>query len=111
MVRGQSVPLYDLEVVRQAAREQAVQYRGRRVNLDILNLGYELDDVCRCLLLLTRENFYKSHHYEGRPGDDAYRLSAPRPASAGEGFDDLYIKFCVIGDEVLVELGSFHLQR
>lgn len=111
MVRGLSVPLYDLDIVRQAARKQAIQYRGRRVSLDILNLGYELCDVWRCLLLLTPNDFHKSHFYEGRPGDDAYRLRAPYPASEGEGFDDLYIKFCVIGENVVVELGSFHLQR
>lgn len=105
------MPLYDLDDVRAAARMQRIEYRSRRAMLDTANLGYELDDVCNCLLRLTLKDFHKSHEYESGPGDDAYLLKAPRPGSEGTEIDELYIKFRLLGEHVVVDLGSFHLQR
>lgn len=103
------MPLYDLDDVKTAARREKVEYRGRKVMLNTADLGYEFQDVCACLVSLTEDDFYKSHHYDVGFGDDAYRLKTVRPGSDGIEFDELYIKFRLIGDHVTVDLGSFHV--
>jgi hypothetical protein len=103
------MPLYDLDEVRTAARRQKVEYRGRKVMSNTADLGYEFEDVCACLVRLTKDDFQKSHHYDDGPGDDAYRLRTARPRSDDTEFDELYIKFRLVGDHVTVDLGSFHV--
>ena len=101
---------YLLEDVKVAARAARIQYRGRNVQRDIANLGYDLNNVIDCLMQLSESNFRKTHIYkEGAPPDDDYTCQYTRQVD-GEGVtDELYIKFCLVDDCLMIDLGSFHL--
>lgn len=112
MVTGDAVPVYDLQDVRTAARELSISYRGRKVLRDASNLGYELKDIAACLRCLTEDNFVKTHVREGiQPDDDEYICRYQRPNSEDDEEDELYIKFCLIGGCLEIDLGSFHLPQ
>lgn len=103
-------PYYNLAAVHAAAKAENIEYRGRRVSVDIAELGYRLSDVAGCLLSLTRDGFHKAHHRRDGSIDDAYRVRYPRPGGDNE-VDDLYVKFRLVQDCLIVDLGSFHLHR
>lgn len=105
------MPHYNLNDVRIAARNQQIEYRGRNVRRDIDNLGYELNDVVGCLSSLTKQDFHKTHIYSNGDVDDAYRIDYLNPTSADNDYDSLYIKFCLIGDFLMIDLASFHQNR
>lgn len=50
---------YRLEDVRKAAQQLNIEYRGRKVQRDAANLGYEICDVADCLCQLTERDFKK----------------------------------------------------
>ena len=102
------MPVYDLEQVRAAAKQGSVAYRSRKVNNDVLNLGYDFDDVCKCILGLTAAEFRKTHEYEDDAPDDGYRTVFGAGGDKAHQ-DELYIKLRLCGDELIVDLGSFHL--
>lgn len=106
------MPVYKLDSVRIAAREGKIEYRSRKVNRDITNLGYELKDVKTCLLSLAEKDFHKSHHYQdGQPSDDAYVINFHKPQNddSDEVVDRLYVKFRLVDDYLCIDLGSFHV--
>lgn len=106
------MPIYDLSIVINSARALNISYRGRKVNTDITNLGYTLQDVAKCVSSLTSCHFVKSHSYEHRIPDDEYRIQFPRTNDDGEiVVDDLYIKFSLIENTLYIDLGSFHLPK
>ena len=100
---------YNLDDVRKAAKSERIEYNGRRVAIDVAELGYQLDDVIRCLLAISSDAFHKTHEYQS-VFYDAYVTSFPRPGGEGQ-VDELYVKFALIGDFLSISLGSFHLQR
>ena len=102
------MPIYSLQDVCDAAMRQDIEYRGRYVTRDTVNLGYGLEDVAKCLMNLKKGEFHKSHYYEDRPADDAYRTSFPRPDGDGEEMDELYVKFSLSDGCLSIDLGSFH---
>lgn len=106
-----SVPEYDLNDVKSAAQRQNIEYRGRIVQRDINNLDYELVDVAQCVVQLSEDDHRKSICYEDRPIDDVYRCTFTKAGNEESGPDDLYIKFCLIDDYLIIDLGSFHLCR
>ena len=91
-----SGPEYDLNNVKAAARRLKIEYRGRIVQRDINNLGYELADVARCVMRLS---------------DDVYMCTFTRVGNEESGPDDLYIKFCLVDYCLSIDLGSYHLRR
>jgi hypothetical protein len=104
------VPCYCLDTVRTAAKNDQIEYRGRKAQRDITNLGYEHKDVLACLISLTESDFYKT--YQRNDSDDindAYRIDYPNPSSKNGGLDSLYIKFCLINNHLMIDLASFHL--
>lgn len=101
---------YDLGKVKAAAQGSNIEYRGRKVSRDIANLGYTLEDVANCLCQLAPSDFRKSHTYQNQPPDDEYRCTY-FPSSDAETADDLYIKFCVVDDVLIIDLASFHLTQ
>jgi hypothetical protein len=104
------VPRYDLEEVKQAALAYKIEYRGRKVQRDIANLGYQLRDVVQCLAQLRESDFSKSIDYKnGQAIDDVYIIKYPKPNSEYIEFDSLYVKFCLINGNLSIELASFHL--
>ncbi|PPK51352.1 MqsR (Motility quorum-sensing regulator) toxin of toxin-antitoxin system [Marinobacter persicus] len=104
------MPYYNLDEVRSAAKAERIRYRGRRVFLDAANLGYQLADVISCLCGLTLEEFQKTHFREDGSIDDAYVTRHPRPDGDG-ALDELYVKFSLVDDFLMISLGSFHLSR
>lgn len=101
---------YDLEQVKAAAQNLDIEYRGRKVSNDIANLGYSIRDVSNCLRLLSPNDFRKTHNYEVQPSDDEY-ICQYRKDSDDEEYDELYIKFCLIGGHLVIDLASFHLPQ
>jgi len=103
-------PGYALERVHELASRQAVQYqRPGRVETDIDNLGYTLDDVCACLRALESEDFRESVQYTpGKRWHDVYRL---RWRSRDGATDPLYIQFHLGHDCLVLILCSFHRDR
>lgn len=101
-------PSYDLGQVRHLAALQKVVYANRSVERDAMNLGYEREDVCRCLQKLTSGDFRHSGRYDRSAWYDVYRIRFTSPA----GFvDDLYIKLSLGPGCLLIDLFSFHLTR
>lgn len=100
---------YDLEDVRQAAKSCRIQYHGRRVGVDIAELGYQLGDVAQCLAALTADEFHKTHVWNDL-AFDAYITRFARPGAEDE-VDELYVKFALLDDCLMIHLGSFHLPR
>jgi len=94
------MPNYKLDNVRRVVRNGEVRFHGRKAQRDMYNLGYEINDVKSCLLSLTDSDFHKSHNYNGR-GFDAYVVTF--------NTDQLYVKFCLMGDYLYINVGSFHL--
>ena len=105
-----SEPEYDLNDVKAAARRLNIEYRGRIVQRDINNLGYELADVARCVMRLSVDDHRSSIRYEDRPTDDVYMCTFTRVGNEESGSDDLYIKFCLVDYCLSIDLGSFHLR-
>lgn len=103
------VPSYSLTQVHELAAQGSVRYGGRTVQKDATNLSYQLEDICRCLLLLRACHFDKSIGYgeEETTWMDVYRITCSSPS---DDDDALYIKLKLVQDRVVI-LGSFHLHR
>lgn len=106
-----SLPKYDLGKVKASAKRNDIEYRGRNVQRDISNLGYELEVVARCLMQLSGSDFGKSIVYEDRPADDEYMCTFTNAGNEESEPDYLYIKFCLVDSCQVIDLGSFHLRR
>lgn len=102
---------YDLNDVKSAALQQAIQYRGRKVMCDTANLGYSLADVADCLAKLTTADYRKTHNYENQPPDDEYICKYTKRSSDDDQSDDLYIKFCLLDGCLIIDIASFHLPQ
>jgi len=111
MVRHSKTPNYDLNDAKTACQELNIEFRGRKVRLDILNLDYQLTDVALCLSKLTISDFRKTNYYSNRPPDDEYICNFTKPGNEHLQPDRLYIKFCLPESHLMVDLASFHLTR
>ena len=111
MVTSASRPEYDLAEVKTAAGELKIEFRGRKPRLDVLNLDYELNDVSLCLMQLLSSDYRKTIQYEDRLPDDEYICEFSKTGNEHLAADRLYIKFCLVEDSLIIELGSFHLTR
>lgn len=102
------MPYYSLEKIIAAANAQQVIYGGRKVGIDISNLGYTIDEVARCISQLQHENYQKTLNYDdcGKVFD-VYTINfSPRENQ----MDSIYIKLRLLENgEVQIGLGSFHL--
>ena len=88
-----SEPEYDLNEVKTAARRLNIEYRGRIVQRDINNLGYELADVAQCVMRLSVDDHRSSICYEDRPTDDVYICTFTKAGNDESRPDNLYILF------------------
>jgi len=105
------VPKYDLTAVKEAANQLNIEFRGRKVRLDILNLEYELENIALCLAQLSENDYRKTIHYADRPADDEYICHFIKSGNKELPPDRLYIKYCLFEDCMVIELASFHLSR
>ena len=101
-------PKYDLRQIHRLAAVGKVVYATESALRDTDNLGYELDDVCRCLQELKSSDFRHSGRYEGPLWYDVYRIRFTGPT---EHVDNLYIKLSLGVGCVVINLFSFHLTR
>ncbi len=103
------MPIYDLEAVQKAARKGFIRYRGRKVNRDIANLGYSLNEVTECICQLKTENFNKTISYDSdQASDDVYHMTYIfNPENNETKTDRLYLKFRFT--DGVINIGSFHL--
>lgn len=100
-------PAYALDDIRKAAENRRIRYDGRKVNSNIRELGYTLDDVARCIVGLKHEDFRKSLTYPNAVYD-VYIGQCHRPQARNA--DEIYMKLRVLGSgELSVGIGSFHL--
>ncbi len=104
------MPYYDLNIVKEAARKEKINYIGRRVYIDIANLDYDFQDVISCFCNLTESHFKKTQYYNGIAYDE-YRYSNVRCEGGEFITDDLYIKFFIKNGFLNINLASFHLSR
>ena len=111
MVTKVGLPEYDLIDVKVAASQLNIEFRGRKIRLDILNLGYELKDVALCLAQLSASDFRKTIRYEDGLPDDEYICNFVKPGNEELAPDKLYIKYCLIEGCLVIDLASFHLTR
>lgn len=84
-------------------------FASTRVQNDIANIDYGIEDVCNCLSSLTEEHFINAEKYPGsRRWLDVYRIQW---RLSGRDYDDLYIKLSLDNNCLIIELRSFHLSR
>ena len=100
------LPIYNLDEIRQAATKQQIRYAGRKVNRDIANLGYTLQDVANSIVSLTPKDFKESVDYSAK-SYDVYIKDVVRT----EQTDRIYMKLRLQenGEIKILEIGSFHL--
>lgn len=101
-------PAYLLDDIRAAADQHRVRYEGRKVNSDIRNLGYTLEDVAHCISGLQTRQFQKSLKYKDSSCYDVYirdfRQGEDKPT------DRIYMKLRLLDTGQLeIGIGSFHL--
>ncbi len=102
-------PEYDLQKIQEIALAGNVDYGSRRVMRDIENLGYSLDDVCRCLASLKKAHYRSSVRYQNTQiWLDEYNI---RFSNTPEYTDDLYIKLKITANTIQLVLASFHRNR
>lgn len=101
---------YCLDTLHQLADQKSVIYGGRRVEIDIENLGYSPEDVHGILRCFRPEDFVQSERYqESRVWMDVYRF---RYISPKNDIDDLFVKVKIATTgRVVVVVGSFHRDR
>lgn len=104
-----SYAAWALSRIHELASQGFVRYGGTRVEVDVDNLGLNLDDVCDCLTTLDEECFHHSERYAADgPWNDVYRRAW---APAGRAPDDLYIKLRMDRGCLTITLCSFHRPR
>lgn len=100
---------YSLPRVRELAREKQIVYVSRKVQRDISNLGYTMDDVCTCLASLQDGDYRESLQYaENSPWLDVYRKLWSGCDTGQLEPDSLYIKLKLNRDCTTVVIMSFH---
>ncbi|KHD05932.1 MAG: type II toxin-antitoxin system MqsR family toxin [Pseudomonadota bacterium] len=103
------MPVYSLDTIHEVAQDKnKVILLGRKVEIDVTNLGYFKAKVAACLRELHKSDFHKTIYYEDtKLTFDVYKTKCHSPL--GE-VDDIYIKLKLnYKGEVFVEIGSFHL--
>lgn len=105
--------LYDLMDVKEAAKLQNINFSGRKVSKDAAELGYQLKDIAECIYNLTPEEFKQTQYYDNRPPCDEYLCthSVKCNDDGDDVIDELYVKFCLIDNYLVIDLASFHLRQ
>jgi len=105
---AQKTPQYILEDIMSAAKVGNINMTPMSEK-DSSELGYDLEEVQKCLLSLTTKDFYtvRDFDFKGRSVPcDVYQPSYAGPDGV---IDELYIKFRYIPNWITIL--SFHLQR
>ena len=97
---------YSLDGIRRLAGFKQIELRGRRLRRHLGELGYELDDLCDCLVSLQKHHFSHSERYHNyRRWHDVYKM---RHAGKDGVSHDMYIQLRLDRDCIVIELCSFH---
>jgi hypothetical protein len=101
-----------LETIRKLVSQEQVIYGSIKVERDISDLAYSLQDVCRCLQTLEEHEFSHAERYGYGPKEvwlDVYFTTMIFTDERGREFEDeLYIKLKLNADCIAVVLMSFH---
>ena len=102
-------PTYPLDAVQSAATKYISLIPG--AEKDKLNLGYETEDVAKCICSLKLSNYCYSQDYSTKPTTqsrvvDIYTVKYIKDE---KHVDELFIKFFLSGERLIVI--SFHLER
>ena len=105
---------FDLDRIREAARQQQIEYRGGKdsnVRKTIANLGYTLPDIVNSITSLSSSNFHKTYEYPDKTFDDGYITTVIREEE--EIKDKIFMKLRLLddGEIEIVEIGTFHLPK
>ncbi|WP_111747854.1 type II toxin-antitoxin system MqsR family toxin [Salinisphaera orenii] len=101
-------PSYSLDEVQRLAARGRVNFATRKVDCDVQDLDYTLDEVCRCLTALNPGHFKESILYpDTAKWVDVYRINHDGPS---QDSDRLYIKLRIGRNAISVQLFSFHLE-
>jgi hypothetical protein len=101
-------PRYDLRQIHRLAALQRIVYANLSVVRDATNLGYGMEDVCRCLRKLKSSDFRHSGRYDSPRWYDVYGTRFTSPTGY---VDELYIKLSLGQSCLVIDLFSFHLTR
>ena len=98
---------YSLDAIHRLAKSGNVNYGSPKVQRDVDNLDYSLEDVCECLQSLSNDNYYESVNYGDHKGWlDVYLCNWPLRST--ESSVELYIKLKLNRDCITIVLASFH---
>jgi hypothetical protein len=105
---------FDLYKIREAAKQQKIEYRGGRnsnVRKTIANLGYTLIDVVNSITSLSPSDFHNTYEYPDQTFDDGYITKVIREDEEKE--DEIFMKLRLLdnGGIEIVEIGAFHLPK
>ena len=104
---------YDLNKIREAAKQQRIEYRGgRRGNVykTITNYGYTLTDVIDCITSLSSSNFLTTYEYPDQTIDDGYLTKHICEELGVE--DEIFMKLRLLDNgNIDVEIGTFHFPK
>ncbi|HET7370999.1 MAG TPA: type II toxin-antitoxin system MqsR family toxin [Gammaproteobacteria bacterium] len=105
-VETKDEPDYSLDGVHRLAGFRQIAYAGKRVMRHVDELGFNLDDIGDCLASLQPLDFHRSERYTAKGRwHDVYLL---RYRGSSGPTHDLYIKFRLNTECVLIDLCSFH---
>ena len=100
-------PTYPLDAVQSAAIKYISLIPG--AEKDKLNLGYETEDVTKCICSLKLSNYCYSEDYSVKALSRVVDIYTVKYIKDGEQVDELFIKFFLSGERLIVI--SFHLER
>ena len=108
------MPHYNLDSIREAAKQQNIRYRGGRrgvVHRNISNYGYTLTDVVNLITSLSSSNFLTTTKYPDQTVDDSYIIKVARGEDEVE--DKIFMKLRLLddGEIQIVDIGTIHLTK
>lgn len=101
-------PRYNLDEVCRLAGQGKINYAILKVEYNVQDLDYTLDEVCLCLRSLRPDDFKESILYpDADKWLDVYLVDLRGPTG---DIDKLYVKLRVARGAINIHLHSFHLE-
>ncbi len=106
------MPHYSLDKIIDAAKKQNIIYGGRKVNRDISNLGYTLNEVAQCITQLQSHHYQKTLEFSNENIKEIFDVYIIKFLICDEKQDTIYIKLRLLeSGQIYIKLGSFHLSK
>jgi len=101
-------PQYNLDDIKAAAKVGNIVMTPLSEK-DALNLGYDEEERQKCLISLTRNDYFETKDYEFKGRVIPHDVYQPNYLGPSDQLDKLYIKLSIKSNWILIV--SFHLQR